>query len=280
MDEMLPHERKGRPMEPTRCPGRGRPRHCRTAACAVLALAMMAPAGAGESTRAATLDASAEGNRDAATAQARIDKLSDDTDALAAEYRAALQETRVLKSYNKQLDSLIASQLREMEELREQIGSVTIVGRQVLPLMLRMVDALGQFVDVDVPFLLDERRERVANLRELMDRADVTISEKYRRLLEAFQIENEYGRTIEAYRDSLDVGDVSRTVDFLRVGRNVLLYQALDGRETGVWDAAARSWTVLPDAYRGAVRQGLRIARRQAAPDLIRIPMPAAPALE
>jgi len=227
----------------------------------------------------AAVEASARGNEAAAASQGRIDKLSGDTDTLAAEYRAALQETRALESYNKQLESLIAAQGREVEDLRSQIDRVTGVGRQVMPLMLRMLDALEQFVELDLPFLLEERRERVAGLRRMMGRAEVPISEKYRRLLEAFQIENEYGRTIEAYRGSLEADGQSRTVDFLRVGRNVLLYQTLDGNESGIWQPHSASWAVLSGSYRIPIRQGIRIARKQAAPDLIRIPMPAAPAV-
>ena len=34
---------------------------------------------------------------------------------------------------------------------------------------------------------IDERNKRVATLKGLMDRADVTVSEKYRRILEAYQ---------------------------------------------------------------------------------------------
>jgi hypothetical protein len=250
---------------------------------AAIALVTAALGGLGADGRAepveGAVEASARGNQAAAAAQGRIDKLSDDTDALAAEYRAALQETRALESYNKQLESLIAAQGREMKDLRLQIDRVTVVGRQVMPLMLRMLDALEQFVELDLPFLLEERRERVAGLRRMMDRADVTISEKYRRLLEAFQIENEYGRTIEAYRGPLEADGQSRTVDFLRVGRNVLLYQTLDGNESGIWQPDSASWAVLSGSYRIPIRQGLRIARKQAAPDLIRIPMPAAPAV-
>jgi len=215
-------------------------------------------------------------NAASAGSQKKIDALSDDIDSLAAEYRAALQETRSLEIYNHQLESLSASQDREVESLQRQIDQVTVVSREIMPLMVRMIAALESFVDLDVPFLLQERKTRVADLREMMDRADVTISEKYRRLMEAYQIENDYGRNIEAYSAELSTEGEKRTVDFLRVGRVALLYQTLDGQETGAWDPQTRQWVTLGDAYRTPVRDGLRMARKEIAPDLIRIPAPAA----
>ena len=63
-------------------------------------------------------------------------------------------------------------------------------------------------------------------------------------------------------------------MDFLRFGRIALVYQTLDGMEAGVWNQAEKSWEPLDASYRTAIRQGLRIARKQAAPDLIRLPLP------
>ena len=219
-------------------------------------------------------------NKEAQTSQKKIDKLSDDTDALAAEYRAAIQEIKALAGYNKQLEGLIVSQGQEMESLRKQIDNVTVVGRQVMPLMTRMLDALAQFVELDVPFLPEERAERIENLREMMGRADVTISEKYRRILEAYQIENEYGRTIESYRGPGEVDGEEISVDFLRIGRLALLYQTLDGQVSGMWDNESKSWVPLDDEYRNTIQAGLRMARKQSAPDLITVPVPAAQAAE
>jgi hypothetical protein len=173
------------------------------------------------------------------------------------------------------MEQLIASQDMEMASLRRQIDDVEVVGRGVTPLMLKMIDSLDAFVTLDVPFLKEERSRRLAGLRDLMGRADVTNSEKYRRLLEAYQIENDYGRTIEAYRGTLPDG---RTVDFLRVGRIALVYQSLDADEAAVWDQAGGQWVELDSSYRMAIKQGLRIARKQSAPDLIRLPLPAAQA--
>ncbi len=254
------------------------PAHPRVVLRALLATAIavagISPAWAASVDQA--LDDRAAANANAAKSQEKIDAISDDIDKMAAEYRALLKETRALEVYNDQVETLLESQEAEMASLRRQVDDVTHIGREIMPLMARMIDTLEQFVKLDVPFLPDERNDRVAKLRELMGRADVTISEKFRRLLEAYQIENEFGRTIEAYRGDLDANGGKRTVDFLRIGRVALLYQTLDGEETGAWDVTAGAWTVLPSDYRSSVRDGLRIARKQVAPDLLYIPVAAA----
>jgi hypothetical protein len=214
------------------------------------------------------------GNRAAAAAQEQIESVSDETDRLAAEYRRALQETDSLRLYNGQLEELLDSQEREIASLDRQVRDIDVVERRISPLMSDMIDVLEKFVGLDVPFLPKERRERVEGLRRMMQRADVSLSEKYRRLMEAYQIENEYGRTIEAYRATLDAFGANRTVDFLRLGRVALLYQTLDTEESGRWDESSKSWVKLDDSYRRAIQQGLRIARKQTAPDLIRVPVP------
>jgi hypothetical protein len=211
-------------------------------------------------------------NDSAAKSQVRIDKLSEDTDKLVGEYRSVLQRIDALRVYNHQMDQLVASQEAEMISTRRQIDDVELVGREVTPLMLAMIEALDEFVGLDVPFLPEERTGRISALRDLMVRADITNAERYRRIMEAYQIENEYGRTIEAYQGDLDISGATRKVDFLRFGRVAFLYQTLDGAETGVWDKSNENWTDASD-YRSSVRKGLRMARKQAAPDLLRLPV-------
>jgi hypothetical protein len=260
--------------EGTRRAGR-RWQGCSTAVALCAAL-WLAPLFAGAQPLEQAIDVRTRSNQAGAQSQGKIDKVADQTDELLREYREEVQQIDALRVYNAQLEKLIDSQENEKATLREQIENVTVIGREVTPLMLRMVEALEQFVALDVPFLETERSNRVNHLKELMDRADVTNAEKYRRILEAYQIENEYGRTIEAYRGSLDQGSESLPVDFLRIGRVVLLYQSLDASELGVWDQAAGKWQPLDRSYRGAIRKGLRVARKQAAPDLLRLPVQAA----
>ena len=221
-----------------------------------------------------------EANTAGVQSQERIDKLSDDTDSLFARYRTTLRENDALVVYNRQMQELIDSQEAEMSSLADQLDRVELVGRSVTPLMLRMIGALDAFVELDVPFLLEERTERIQQLRDLMSRADVSNAEKYRAIMEAYQVENEFGRTIEAYRSALQKDGKEMTVDFLRFGRIALVYQTLDGEESGVWDQKTRSWQELDGSYRTAIREGLRIARKQSAPDLIRLPVPAAQRVE
>jgi len=223
-----------------------------------------------------TLEAREAGNEQGAQTQKKIDALADETDELLAQYRTTLKQIDSIRVYNRQMRELIASQESELASVADQLDRVEEVGRSVTPLMLRMIDALDAFVKLDVPFLIDERTERVANLREIMNRADVTNAEKYRQIMEAYQIENEFGRTIEAYRDTLNIDGRETTVDLLRFGRIALVYQALDESVAGVWNQETRSWQPLDSSYRSAIRNGLRIARKQAAPDLIRLPLPAA----
>ena len=119
--------------------------------------------------------------------------------------------------------------------------------------------------------------QRVSLLRELMDRSDVSVAEKYRRILEAYQVELDYGRTLEAYREELEVDGTRATVEFLRVGRVGLYYQTLDGHQaasTGI--AQGQAWVPVKATQRLAIRRALRVASQQAAPELLELPVAAA----
>ena len=146
----------------------------------------------------------------------------------------------------------------------------------MMPLMIRMIDGLEQFIALDRPFHLAERERSVERLRANIDRADISVAEKFRQVLEIYKIELEYGRSIDAYQGTVEVGGVEREVNFFRVGRIALLYQTTDTDVTGAWDQAERRWVELdPREYRAAVMQGLRIARRQAAIEVLKLPISA-----
>ena len=217
----------------------------------------------------------AEGTNEAAReSQQRINRLDTEARAMLEEYRAILRQTYSLQTYREQLKKVIRSQRDEKKSLLEQLNDMERTQREIVPLMLHMIDTIEQFVELDVPFLPDERAERIKRLRKIMEQPDATIAERFRRILEAYQVEIDYGRTFEAYRAPLEAGKTTRIVDFLRIGRTVLYYQTLDGRESGFWDQDTRQWDILPDRYRRSIQQGIRIARKQTAPQLLELPIP------
>jgi hypothetical protein len=248
------------------------------AALAAAAITWLAPEAVAEEKQALEppLEEQLATDAEAIAAQKRINELSDETRDLLLQYRQYLSETRSLRDYTRQLAVQVQSQKDEIAFIGQQLVEIETTAREVLPLMEKMVEKLDRFVELDLPFLLDERRRRVASLKQTLGRADVSISEKYRRIFEAYQIENDYGRTLEAYQGELAsaAGEDARTVRFLRVGRVTLMYQTLDGEETGYWDAHQKKW-VADDSYRRAVIKGFEVADKVGAPDLISAPIPA-----
>jgi hypothetical protein len=225
----------------------------------------------------ATLDTAVQQNKEAAQAQQRIDALAGQTDAALNEYRQTLARTEDLRSYNDQIERLAKQQQQELASLTRQAASAQIIQQQIAPLLRKMVDTLDSFIKLDTPFLKSEREARLQSLQALLDRPDVSLPEKFRRVMEAYQVEAEYGRTIEAYTSALDQDqkedEQDRTVNFLRVGRVALFYVTLDGSEVGYWDPGSKRLQPLPNEYRDSIAQGLRIARKEITPDLIKIPL-------
>lgn len=219
------------------------------------------------------IDSAKQINESAATSQEKINSYAEQVDSKLQTFKTINKETDGLRVYNTQLEKQIASQVAEMTALNDSIDEVSVIERQITPLMMRMIDGLEQFIQLDVPFLPEERAKRITELRDMMDRADVSASEKFRRVMEAYQVEMDYGRTMEAYSGLLNNDGSERDVEFLRVGRTVLAYQTRDASEQGVWNQETLQWEPLDSGYRTQVTKALRMAKKQLAPDLLMLPV-------
>lgn len=208
--------------------------------------------------------------------QSNVNRLAEQAGDYFADFRVASQQLERLRIYNGNLERLVADQNAEKQSIEQQLTEFSEVEKGIVPLMYQLIDDLENFVSLDMPFLRTERSDRVLRLRRNMERSDLTVSEKYRQIMEAYQIESGYGRTIEAYSGSLDIDGEERTVDILRIGRIVLAYQTPDREVTGIWNRRDGAWTEVGDDFRRAVTDGIRVARKQAAPMLLELPVPAA----
>jgi len=212
---------------------------------------------------------------DSKGSQEKITDLSVETQELLGEYRLVLQQIDRLIAYNDYVERLITDQEEQIVDINRQLQNFALIERGIVPLMLESIETLDRFIDLDVPFLLEERKDRVNRLRVIMNESDITVSEKFRQIMDAYQIETSFGSDIEAYTGFLEINGESRQADFLRIGRTSLTYQTPDQKETGFWNKQTQQWEDLPRKYTDYVKEGLRIAKKQITPDLIQLPVEA-----
>jgi len=208
--------------------------------------------------------------------QERVNNIVEGTRSIEDQYRAINKEIDGLKVYNRLMTAQVQGQSAVLEDIALSMDQVDVINRQIFPLMERMIDGIEQSVKLDVPFLMEERTQRIQTLKDTMERSDVSVAEKFRKVMEAYQIENDYGTTGESYSQEITLPEHgTRVYNMLRFGRIGLYFQSDDAAITGRWDNDLRDW-VLDDGIRGEVRKGLQIANQQIAPELLILPVPAA----
>lgn len=205
--------------------------------------------------------------------QEQIVKLDEQTRILLADYQSTSKAYDSLKLYNDQVQKIINSQIDEIENIILKIDELDQTNQRIVPFMLRMIDGLENFIQLDIPFLMNERKSRVDTLKSTMDRGDISTSEKFRLIIEAYKTELEYGRTIESYRDNIVIDGVETSADFLRIGRIALTYLTVDGSKGGYWDTNLSSWEKASSSIKRSTADALKVASKQAPPALIKIPV-------
>ena len=243
-----------------------------TLALAAVALGVHAAAAPGKVQQAVA--AQEQLDKSAAAAQKKIDKTATGTEDMLNQYLQVTQLTDDTRAYDLQLQQIIQAQTDEMSSLATQMNQVGDVQKSLPPLMLQMADSLAQFVKLDIPYRQEERQAKMQQLHALLVSPTAAVTEKFQKLIQAYKDEIAAGKTVEAYRGELSDQGKTLTVNFLRVGHLLLAYQTLDRSTTGYWDKQDRKW--VPDnSYRDAVAQAIAITNKQAAPDLMELPVAA-----
>jgi len=242
--------------------------------------------------------------QEAATTQQQVDTLAEQTHDLVEEYRKVLAANERLDYTNQQLQRQLDYQQQALADVVRQIQAVEVLQHESIPFLHSMVETLARFVRLDTPFLAQERTLRIRQLYALLDNPQLSIADRYRRIMEAYQVEMTYGHTIEAYDgplvESVATHDLpttqtppptahitpatthdaspqrpARMVQFLRLGRVALYYLTLDGDEAGYWDNLQRKWQSLPQAFRPSLHQAFKVVRKQIAPQWLYLALPA-----
>ena len=213
-------------------------------------------------------------DKNAAASQKKVDTVTGNTQDMLNSYLAVTQQTDELRAYDEQLQQIVQAQQDQITSLGQQVSLVGGTRDSVLPLLMQMADSLGQFVKLGLPYRLDDRLARVQAIRAAISSTTVPVTEKFQRLVAAYNDEIAAGRTVEAFRGQVTGGGKALTVNFLRVGHLLLAYQTLDKSETGYWDKAGHKWQV-DNNYKSAVADAIAVANKEAAPNLMELPVAA-----
>ena len=215
----------------------------------------------------------AETNSESTRSQQNIDRLAGETQVMLEEYRRVQNSAEYQQAYTRELQQLSASQEVRIDGLKRQIEEAGITQQRIVPLMRSMADSLEKFVVLDLPFHHEDRINAVLLLKKRLRQPALPLSVKFRLLLETWQLEQDYGVTIETWRGPLDLSDGSLSVEFLRIGRVALYYQSRDGLNSGYWDKYEKRWLDLTAEYNQPITRALRVARDQVTPELLNLPM-------
>lgn len=214
--------------------------------------------------------------KQSAKSQAKINNIYEQTQDLLADYRNTVDQADVLRGYNDHVQRMVDDQQANLVSLQEQIDGIDEIKQGVVPLMYKMIDALDKFIELDVPMNIDNRKERVANLRDVMNDSNVNTSEQFRLVLEAYEIEASYGTIFDAYQAEIDLGGRTLTADFVHMGRVAFVAQSLDAKNSWLWNNETRAWEELGDEYIKPITDTIRMARKQLPKDLTKLPVFAA----
>ena len=208
-----------------------------------------------------------------AASQKRIDNLSDETDKIIVQFHQQRKIVEGLKLYNDRLRRTVEAQEVAKSELARSIEEASLIERQIVPLMLRMISGLEIFVAADIPFKLGERKERLDRIRGYLTNANISAAERFRQVLDAYTIENDYGTSLAVYSDTLNLGGNDLTVNVLQVGRIGLYYQTFDGQVSGYWSKANGAWEELDSSYNAGITKSIRIVEGKETTDLMDLPI-------
>lgn len=233
----------------------------------VIGLAFAAPASA---QLESALSAAKSSTASSAASQQRVEQLDDEADQMVREYRAVLQQKDNIALFVDQQDIFLQSQKSEIDSLNNQLGTVETIKQGMVPMMLKMTAALEDAIKSDVPFNMQERLDRIERVKSTLADPDVSPAEQYRQVLNAFKIEVSYGQGLDSYEGAHPTKP-GNVVNFLRYGRVAFVYMSKDESEVARYNDG--SWEQLDGGQALAVRKAIRVAKGEAAPDIVYAPV-------
>lgn len=175
---------------------------------------------------------------------------------------------------NKKFEQYVEHKKSTIVELKRQQQQMNLLRQELEPFLDRRLEQLRAAIATDLPFLQQERQERLTFLDQSLTDPDLALSEKLRRVLEALQVEADYGNSVEVTEEKVPLNQSEALVQILRLGRIGLFYLSYDGHSGGQWSLDQQQWLPLDDAYLSTVQTTIDIIKQKRSAELVDIPLP------
>ncbi len=239
-----------------------------------LLLACAAPALA-QSPEAVVSDVAGAIQEEAST-QARADEWS-------AERQQLLDEQGELERYDLWLDHQLVKYEAYMAEHEKSLALLEARKKEaerirllLEPLLDDSLDELRGMVADDLPFLAQERTDRLASVQAVLNDYEAPLGEKLRRLLEALFIEAQYGSETTVTETVVQAGGTEIQGRALRLGRLAQYFLARDGQRAFRLDRSSGQWVPLDEDAAQSLSAALDMAQRLRPAGLVVLPGQAA----
>jgi len=218
------------------------------------------------------IDTGEQATRRASQVQQQINQLDDQRSDMVGEFRTLLQRKTAAELYARQQAAAVESQERELETLQDQLNRVDEITSQTVPMLEQLIDDLDMFIDADLPFKLQERKARIERLRSYLTDPAISVTERYRQIMDAYIDEMEVGRKTDTWSEEVSIDGEPVMVDMVLFGRVALVYMDPSGRYAKRYDRATKSWIDLEGKYKPEIEKAIRIIQGKRTQDVMYVP--------
>ncbi|MCR9077949.1 MAG: DUF3450 domain-containing protein [Hyphomonadaceae bacterium] len=214
-----------------------------------------------------------QATRRAEQVQQQINQLDDERADMVGEFRTLLQRKTAAELYARQQAAAVESQQREIASLTDQLSRVDEITSQTVPMLETLIDDLDAFIDADLPFRLEARKARIQRLRDYLSDPAISVTERYRQIMDAYTAEMEVGRKTDTWKETITVdGEKEVTVDMVLFGRVAMVYMDPTGRYAKRYDRETQSWVDLENKYKPEIEKAIRIIQGKRTQDVMYVP--------
>ncbi|WP_028583901.1 DUF3450 domain-containing protein [Desulfogranum mediterraneum] len=192
---------------------------------------------------------------------------------LLAQLEGLQQEVGQLRRVEGELSSQVAAVEARLEQKNQQLRDIAQIQAEMDPFLEQLLARLLSLPGQGLPFLLEEREQRFSRLETTLQDPAISLSERYRKAMEALLIEAEFGLSLETYQQTLPIGGRPLLVDIFRLGRLGLFYLTLDRSACGFFNVATDAWSPLDKGYLRDLETAVAIAAKQRPVELLTMPL-------